>query len=89
MRIEGCPNLHSEGQPLWNLELNVRVETGDSGAGVVDERGRLVGVVYGRTKALSNRSFAVGGQELADILTGKPDAQFICDPTLHRVVPVE
>lgn len=67
-------------------ELDVRVHLGDSGAGVFDSLGGLVGVIYGRPLADSPRSFVVSAAEISATLEGSQDTRFECDPSQHRVI---
>lgn len=68
----GCPQWHKgqmqtgivdrppalvKGEPLW--QLNMEVLPGSSGSPVVDEEGRLVGVVKGRFRGTQTRGFVI------------------------------
>jgi S1-C subfamily serine protease len=66
------------------FELDQRVELGDSGAGVFDDDGRLVGLVFGRSTLHDDRSFAVNSEEIERLLT-EPDGKYQCNPVNHRV----
>ena len=67
-------------------EIDHRVDLGDSGAGVFDDDGRLVGVVFGRIQGDGDRSFVVDANEIDEILYSQPDSSFVCDATQNKVV---
>jgi len=70
----------------FGFEVDYRVELGDSGAGVFDARGDLVGVVFGRSTVRDDRSFVVHADEI-DVLLDLEEVDYRCDPSLSRVVP--
>lgn len=67
------------------FEIDERVALGDSGAGVFDDDGRLIGLVFGRSTIHDDRSFAVASEEISRLLDS-PDVTYRCDPARHRVV---
>jgi S1-C subfamily serine protease len=69
-------------------ELDVNISLGDSGSGVYDTSGRLVGIVYGRNPDGAPRSFATGKEQLADVLAfDAPDyAPLSCVPSENRIL---
>lgn len=67
-------------------EIEHRVQLGDSGAGVLDSRGNLVGLVFGRIKEAQERSFVVDSEEISKILASTPDLTYRCDPVESRVI---
>lgn len=67
-------------------EIEHRVQLGDSGAGVLDNKGNLVGLVFGRIKEAQERSFVVDSEEISKILTSTPDLIYECDPVESRVI---
>lgn len=67
-------------------EIEDRVQLGDSGAGVFNAEGALVGVVFGRPQADLDRSFVVDAEEVDDILNRQVDTIFKCDPSQHQVI---
>lgn len=67
------------------FEIDHRVELGDSGSGVFDRDGRLVGIVFGRMKSDRDRSFVVDADEISKILYESADQRFVCDPDLSKV----
>ena len=68
-------------------EIDVRVQLGDSGGGVYDEAGRLVGVVFGRTAEDESRSFIVGADQIREVLSADRTNQWSCSPPEHRIRP--
>ena len=50
------------------VQSTAQVQAGYSGAPLLDQKGRAVGVVYGKTK---NRSFAVGGATVMTFLAAR------------------
>ena len=69
----------------FGFEIDHRVALGDSGAGVFDERGDLIGVVFGRSTIRDERSFVVHSEEIAQLLQGE-ESTYRCDPDSSRVV---
>jgi len=69
----------------FGFELDHRVMLGDSGAGVFDNRGRLVAIIYGRSQGRADASFAVRKSEIDQALQGQAQS-WRCDPALHRIV---
>jgi S1-C subfamily serine protease len=67
-------------------EIEHRVQLGDSGAGVFDDNGDLIGVVFGRIGEEQERSFIVDAEEIAEILDGSTAQNYSCDPAESRVV---
>lgn len=72
----------------FGFEFDRRVELGDSGGGVFNADGRLVGVIFGRSTERENRSFAVNHDMIGDVLVADRSGAWSCDPTVHRVVEV-
>lgn len=68
-------------------EIDARVALGDSGGGVFDDAGRLVGVVFGRPLGDADRTFVVGYEEINALLAAERDGSWGCDELDHRVVP--
>ena len=68
------------------FEIDHRVELGDSGSGVFDSDGKLVGIVFGRMKSDRDRSFVVDADEISKILYESTDQSFECDPDLSKVI---
>lgn len=66
------------------FEVDVRVALGDSGAGVFDDDGRLVGVLFGRSTVHDDRSFAVRSSEI-EALFRADDVTYRCDPEASQV----
>ena len=56
------------------LELQAGLVRGDSGAGVVDDRGRLGGIVFAVSRAEPGVSWALDQSELAALLSGPLDS---------------
>jgi S1-C subfamily serine protease len=50
------------------LELRAEIGAGDSGAPVVDGRGRLLGVVFARSRLRDDVAYAVGARAVEDLL---------------------
>ena len=67
-------------------EIDTRVALGDSGGGVFDAEGALIGVVFGRPLEDVDRSFVVRHEELERVLAADRSANWRCDPTKRRVV---
>lgn len=72
----------------FGFEIDTSVELGDSGAGVFDDRGRLIGVIFGVSLSRDDRSFAVRTQEITELLD-TPEERFLCNPLDDRVRPAE
>ncbi len=66
-------------------EVDVRVELGDSGAGVYNEADQLIGIVFGRAAEDEDRSFVVGQEAISTILTAERSGLWTCDATQHRI----
>ncbi len=84
VRIDGVRT--SEIVRRRGFEIDHRVELGDSGAGLFDESGGLVAVVYGRSTAGADRSFTVGVDAVKALLD-RPAATYRCDPENHQIAP--
>lgn len=84
VRIEGVRSL--ERVERQSIEVDTRVELGESGSGVFTEGGELVGVIYGRSTIHDDRSFAVRSEEIADFLDMAERGEYACDATQHQVV---
>ena len=69
------------------FELDAAILPGDSGAGVFDSGGRLVGVVFAVPTERSENTFAVYAAEIRPLLSA-PDQEHRCDPTKSVIVPV-
>lgn len=87
VRIEGVRSL--ERISRFGYELDERVALGESGGGVFDDDERLVGIIFGRPVADDARSFVVNSDEIARVLEAERDGAWICDPSVHQVVPSE
>lgn len=70
----------------FGYELDQRVDRGDSGSGVYNAAGELVGIVFGRSFAGGDRSFVVRDQEMQQLLEADRSTSWRCDPAQHRVV---
>ncbi len=70
----------------FGFEIDATVELGDSGAGVFDDRGRLIGIIFGRSTTSDDRSFAVRSEEITELLE-VPEQRFVCNPSEDRVLP--
>ncbi|MFP5333572.1 MAG: serine protease [Acidimicrobiia bacterium] len=71
------------------LELQAPLEEGDSGAGVFDDRKRMVGVVFAVNDERDGTAWAVSSREVETLLAGDRTA-WVCDPaesTLRRDQP--
>jgi len=55
------------------LELSAHVEKGDSGAGVIDPNGAVVGIVYARSRLDPYRAFALDDTEIARAVASAGD----------------
>ncbi len=84
VRIEGVRS--TERIRRRGYEIDRRVELGDSGGGLFDEQGRLVGSIFGRPLDELDSSFAVRRIEIERVLTAERDSIWECDPTGHRVI---
>ncbi len=67
-------------------ELDAAIAGGDSGGGVFDAAGRLVGVVFAVPTARSGATFAVDTAEIAAVLVADRTAHR-CDPTRSQLTP--
>lgn len=67
-------------------ELDERVALGDSGGGVYDAQGRLIGVVFGRPLAESERSFVVRQEAIRSVLDSDRSATWACDAAKSGVL---
>lgn len=67
-------------------ELDVVVNRGDSGSGVYDGSGRLIGIIFGRNPDGGSRTFVTGQAGLHAALAASTTARFTCDPGSSRVV---
>lgn len=68
------------------FELDAAIDGGDSGAGVFDGDGRLVGVVFAVPTARSDATFAVAATEVAAVLSAPAAGEHRCDPSTSRLV---
>lgn len=84
VRIEAVRS--TERTSRLGYEIDTRVALGDSGGGVFDADGALVGVVFGRPLEDVGRSFVVRHEELERVLAADRSATWTCDPAEHRVV---
>lgn len=69
------------------FEIDERVELGESGSGVYNADGQLVGVIFGRSTLNADRSFAVNHEEVQIILDAERST-FQCNPESHIVEAV-
>lgn len=67
-------------------ELGVAVERGDSGAGLFDAAGRLVGVLFARSADRTAIAFAVDAGEIRTVLASPTTSRWRCDPERSRIV---
>ncbi|MEX2654724.1 MAG: serine protease [Acidimicrobiia bacterium] len=67
------------------LELRAPAVVGDSGAGVYDERGRLVGVIFAVNDDGSAVAWATAAREVQALLERNPE-NWECDPQRSRLV---
>ena len=67
-------------------EIDTRVALGDSGGGVFDVDGNLVGVIFGRTQATADRSFVVRHEEIRALLGQDRVGSWSCDPDQSQIV---
>lgn len=72
----------------FGFEFDRTVDLGDSGAGVYNQDGHLVGVVFGRSTTRADRSFAVRTSEVEQLLA-QETLKFVCSPAEDRVVTAE
>ncbi len=56
------------------IELRADIAPGDSGAGVIDGRGEVVGVVFSASRRTSDVAYAISGAELADFVATRAEA---------------
>ena len=67
-------------------ELDARIDGGDSGSGMFDDRGRLAAVIFAEPTQRDATAFAVGADEIEAVLSA-PEAPYACDPNRSRVMP--
>lgn len=70
-------------------EIDERVALGDSGGGVYDTDGHLVGVVFGRPLAQSDRTFVVRHEAITGILDAERTSVWQCDAANSGVLQVD
>ena len=70
-------------------EIDTRVQLGDSGGGVFDDDGRLIGIVFGRPSTDEDRSYIVGAGHVTEVLSAERSGQWTCSSTEHRIVPTD
>ena len=70
------------------IELSARARVGDSGAGVFDDEGALVGVVFAVNDDGSDVVWATAASEVTDLFHA-PRARWGCDPSRSRLAPVD
>jgi len=68
------------------IELAAGATVGDSGAGVFDDEGRLLGVLFAVNDDGSEAVWATAVSEVVELLEA-PRARWICDPSRSRLVP--
>lgn len=75
----------------FGFEIDRRVELGDSGGGVFNDGGELVGIVFGRSSDRVDASFVVRREEIELLLANQDgeDTGWICDPAQNRLVPAQ
>ena len=69
------------------FELSAPIAGGDSGSGVFDRSGRLLGVVFARSTERTATGFAVDAAAVENLM-GMDRVSHQCDPLLSRSVPV-
>lgn len=67
-------------------ELEAAIERGDSGAGLFDDSGRLIALLFARSSDRDGIAFAVDATELRAVLDAAPRDSWRCDPDRSRVV---
>lgn len=67
------------------LELAVSAAVGDSGAGVFDEEGRLVGVLFAVNDDGSSVGWATAATEVEALMSRDPE-EWRCDPSRSRLI---
>ncbi len=71
----------------FGFELDTSVSLGDSGSGVYNDNGELLGLIFGRSTTRENRSFAVRSSEIEELLAA-PARQFVCNPAESQILPI-
>lgn len=67
-------------------ELDLSIERGDSGAGLYDADGHLVGLLFARSAERDAVAFAVDADEIRSVLDADPSTRWRCDPERSRLV---
>ncbi len=80
------------GHRRYGYELDAATATGDSGAGLYDRQGRLVGVVFATSTGDgagdgTGSTWATAGGHVRDLLDRGPGGPWTCDPGASRIVP--
>lgn len=75
-----------DGAQEWvrsGYELSLPIKGGDSGAGVVDEDGNLLGLVFARSVRSETASWAIRASEIADIRDSRGAPTWQCERDSH------
>lgn len=73
----------------FGFEIDQRAAVGDSGGGVFDDDGDLLGIIFGRPiEDGEQRSFAVGHEMVEDVLNADRSGMWSCDASVHRIVEI-
>jgi len=72
----------------FGFEIDRRVDLGDSGAGVYNASGELVGMVFGRSATRPDRSFAVRSEEVRQVRS-QMTQKFVCVAAEDRVLSAD
>jgi S1-C subfamily serine protease len=70
-------------------ELDAAITGGDSGAGVFDADGRLVGIVFAVPTGRGDATFAVGAREIEPVISTAERAEHRCDPSRSQILPID
>jgi len=68
------------------FELDAAIVGGDSGAGVYDGDGRLVGVVFAVATSRTDATFAIDSAEISALLASSEAVEYRCDPMRSQLV---
>ncbi len=70
-------------------ELDAAIAGGDSGAGVYEPGGDLVGIVFAVPTERDGATYAVGAEEIGAVLESGERSRYVCDPVESQLVPVD